>query len=336
MEIIIDQRIELLGVIQTICGYWDNFLQKYMGKLSYQCNYRNEVKKYFEIYKKHETIKLYNKLCNENSDISHYYQFVLILSHSELPELNVITNYNNNFYNNLSQNNNWINFIKNMKQFYKDTNFKLFFENNKNEYKKLLYDFGNKDEILKNTQCIFDFLSIKDNSNYKTIISSLVMGCYGINIKINELKALNYTIMCPEDYKNSKYVFDYGEPMQHILWHEISHTVINNLTKIYIDEFNIENMKIPEKIIDIGYSEIQTFINEYIIRSIVYLLTELFEGDNSAVLQYKNEENFGFTEIDKIKDFMVKNCVENNKLIKEKYKKLIHYVIEIIKKSYCA
>jgi hypothetical protein len=305
-----------------------------MGKSSYQCKYKNEVINYFEKYKQHKTIELYKNLLKEEPEISHYFQFVFILGCSELPELNCITNYNNDYYYNLSQKNNWKIFVDSMKLFYKETNFKYFFESNKNEYEKVLFDFGNRDEIIKNSNCIFDYLSISDNSNYKIIISPLVMGCYGINIKINELETINYPIMCPDDYINDKYIFRYGEPVMHILWHEISHTVINDLTEKYIKEFDIKNIEIPEKIKNAGYSEIKTVIDEYIIRSIVYILTELIDGESSAVLQFEQEIKFGFTEIKEIKEFIKKNCEKNNKLLTdENYKKLINYVISKICES---
>jgi len=332
MEIIVDQRIELLGVIQTLCGYWDYFGQKYLGKTHYQCTYKDEVIKYFEKYKKHETLKLYNHLCKEDPDISHYFQFILILGYSELPELNCITNYDNDYYFYLSQKSNWKAFAESMKTFYKDTNFKDFFYNNKNKYEKLLSDFGNKDELINWSNLIFNYLSINNDNNYKIIISSLIMGCYGIKIKINEILTMNYPILSPNDYKNNKYLFDYGEPINHVLWHEISHTVINDLTGKYIDNFDVKNIEIPEKIKNIGYTNIKTVIDEYIIRTIVYLLTELSEGDKSAVLQYEYEFKLGFTEIENIKEYIKENCEENNKLLKDdNYIKLIKYVIEKIK-----
>jgi len=327
MEIIIDQRIECLAVIQTLCGYWDNFAQKYMKKSHFQCGYIDEIKKYFEKYKDHETLKLFNNLCKENPDISHYFQFVLILGHSKFPELKSITNYFDDYSSKFSKENNWKTFVDSMKIFYEETNFNCFFESKKNEYEKIISDFGDINKT--NSKYIFDYLDVKDNSNYKVIISPLIMGLYGIAIKINETENVNYPIMSPNDYQNNKYIYDYGEPINHILWHEIGHTVINDLTDKYINEFDIENLNVPEEIKKIGYIG-KTVINEYIIRAITYKLIELFEDDNSAVFQLDLEAKFGFTEIKKIKMFIEENCEKNNKLLKDdNYKKLINYVINI-------
>jgi hypothetical protein len=335
VEIIIDQRIELLAVIQTISGYWDNFAKKYMKKSHFESNYKTEVIKYFEKFKEHETIRLFKQLCKKDLETSHYFQFVLILSYSELPEMNSINSYYDKYCLEFSQNNNWKLFVDSIKTFYKDTNFKEFFKKN-NEYERLLSDFGNKNEIINSSKYIFDYLSIYENSNYKIIVSPLAMGCYSVNVN-NDLGKICYQIMCPTEYKNNKYLFNYGEPIIHILWHEIGHSIINDLTEKYINEFNIENIKIPEKIKDIGYSKIEIVINEYIIRAIVYMLIELNEGENNAALQYEIEENIGFTEVKKLKNYIIENCEKNNKLLKDyNYKKLIDYVINKICKSYCA
>jgi hypothetical protein len=336
MEIIIDQRIELLAVIQTISGYWDNFAQKYMKKIHFESNYKNKVIKYFEKFKEHETIKLFKQLYRDNLDTSHYFQFVLILGHSELPEMNSVKCDYDKYSLEFNKNGKWKLFLDSIKIFYKDTNFKDFFEKSNNEYEKLLSDFGNKNDIINNTKCIFEYLSISENKNYNVIISPLVMGCYSINIK-NDIENKYYQIMCPTDYNNNKYLFNYPEPIMHILWHEIGHTIINDLTEKYINEFDIENIEIPEKIKNIGYSIIEVIINEYIIRSIVYMLTELNEGEYNATLQYEVEENIGFTEVKKLKSYIIENCEKNKKLLKDNnYKKLIDYVINKICKSYCA
>jgi len=336
MKIIVDQRIELLAVIQTISGYWDNFAQKYMKKSHFKNIYKNRVIKYFEKFKEHETIKLFEQLYKDDLDTSHYYQFVLILGYSELPELKNVKNYCDKWSLEFSKNNNWNLFINSIKTFYKDTNFNDFFENNYKEYDKLISDFGNKEEIVNSSKCIFNYLSVFDNNNYKVIVSPLVMGCYSININ-NDFEKIYYQIMCPTEYNDNRYLFCYPEPIIHILWHEIGHTIINDLTEKYIKEYNIENIVIPEKIKNTGYSIIEVVINEYIIRAIVYMLTEINEGEFNANLQYEVEEKFGFTEVKKLKNYITENCEKDKRLLKdENYKKIIDYIINRICKLYCA
>jgi len=77
-----------------------------------------------------------------------------------------------------------------------------------------------------------------DNKNYKIIISPLILGNFGISIGMD-----NYILMSPLEYKENKYIFGSKESIRNIIWHEICHTVINNLTKRYLDQSKYENME---------------------------------------------------------------------------------------------
>jgi hypothetical protein len=94
MEIIIDQRIELLTIIQTLCGYWDNLAQKYYQKTLFQCKYKDNIKEYFRKYEQHETLVLYKNICNDEQNISAFLQ--LVLSYSEFPAFNKTADYKKN------------------------------------------------------------------------------------------------------------------------------------------------------------------------------------------------------------------------------------------------
>jgi len=315
MEIIIDQRIELITIIQTLCGYWDNLSIRFFKKALFQCKYKDNIKEYFEKYKKNETIDLYNKLCNEEMDISAF--LTLVLNYSYPPVLGKNINYKENKYEI---------FIESIKKYYVETKFDCFFENNQNEYKKIINDFGY--DFYNELDIIFDFLDI-NSINYKIIISPLVLGNFGINTFTE-----NYVIISPIGYKNDKYIFNSKESNKNIIWHEIAHTVINNLTKKYYDMGKFDKIKIPEIYVNNLYNNWETIINEYIVRAIANIMEK--NNDYAKGLLEWEIKN-GFNEIKNIKNYILENCIENNKFNKkDKYEKLIEYIINKISKSYCA
>jgi hypothetical protein len=316
MEIIINQRIELLTVIQTLCGYWENLSQKFYGESLYQCKYKDNIKEYFEKYKRHETLELYNHLSDYISDISVFLK--VILCHCEPPELNLIANYDENI-------DHVDNFINSLKKFYTDTNFQYFFESNKNEYDKIRNDFLNTAKILTKSKFIFEYLGI-DDKNYKIILSPLVFGNFGFKIKTFETQTLGYTIISVYDCKDGNYLFGTEESIKRLLRHEISHTVINDLTEKYLNQSIIKNMNIPDVFVKQFYNSIETIINEYIIRAITYSLEE---ENKASVLDYEIKN--GFTEIKDIGNYIKENCENKGKLLKdENYIKVIKFVIERI------
>jgi len=317
MDLNIDHRIELVTIIQTLCNYWENLSQKYFNKKLFQCKYKENINKYFKKYIKYETIDIYNKLCKEEMDISAFLS--LILNYTDPPNLNRIENYNENKYEI---------FIDSIRKFYKETKFDYFLENNQNEYRKIINNVGNKEDLLKEINSIFEYLDV-DKRNYGIIISPLVLGNFGISTYLK-----NYVIISPFDYKDNNYVFGSKESIKNIIWHEICHTVINDLTKKYFNQNKCKNLDIPEIFLKQLYNNIETIINEYIVRSI----TNILEKDkNCAKTLLDQEINSGFYELENIKYYIIENCTENNKLNKNNnYEKLINYIIEKISKSYCA
>jgi len=325
MDIIIDKRIELLAIIQTLDNYWDNLAVKFANEKLFQCKYKENIWDYFGKYKNHDAVILYNKLCENVQQIGAFIELVLCCSYP--PNLDNIANLQNNVGNLFEPQFPFEIFISGLKQFYHDTNFEYFFENNQIEYKKLLSGYGYKK----------DYIGIVDNylgtetKNYTVIISALLLGNFGIKIQTNENITLNYSVLSPYEYKDDKYYFGSKEYIMELLWHEISHLTINDLTKKYINQFDINEKVIPENFVKILYTSIEAIINEYIIRAITIRLYEIYYDENTAeqFMQYHIQK--GFTEIESIKNYIGKNCEKDNKLIKdEEYKELIKYVIEKI------
>ena len=325
MEIITDKRIELLAVIQTLDNYWDNLCIKYDNEKLFQCKYKENIWDYFGKYKNHNTVKLYNKLCGNIQNISAFME--LVLCYSDPPGLNNIANPGNNIENAFEPQFPFEEFINGLKQFYYDTNFEGFFENNKEEYEKLLNSYGNREEIIKYMDIIDNYLGT-ETKNYQVIISALLFGNFGIKIQTNENVILNYSVLSPYDYKDNKYIFGSKESIIGLLWHEISHLTINDLTKKYISRFNINEKVIPDNFVKIFYTSIEVIINEYIIRAITVRLFEIQQGKNISKDNLQNDIQKGFTEIETIKNYIAENCEENSKLVKgNKYKELMNYVI---------
>jgi hypothetical protein len=326
MKIITDKRIELITIIQTLCNYWDNLVRHFSDNPLYQCKYKENVKEYFEIYREHKVLKLYDSLCNDIKDISTFLN--LALCYSSPPEFECIANYENNFGKINDSTFPYEEFINGLKQFYIDTDFERFYKNSQNEYIQMLNDFGNKSELSVNI--VLGYL--KSNiDNYNIIISPLVMGSFGIKVKTNKNEILNYSVISPNDYKENKYVFGSIDFKKSYLWHEICHLTINDLTRKYINQFNTEKKQISEIFTNNFYTNTETIINEYIIRAITIRLFEIIGEKN--FIRYLIEDNIqkGFNDIEVLKNYIKENCEENNKLIKgDNYKNLMEYVISKI------
>jgi hypothetical protein len=157
------------------------------------------------------------------------------------------------------------------------------------------------------------------------------MGNFGIEVKTSKNEIMQYSIISPYDYIENNYIFGSKNFIKSVLWHETSHLTINNLTKNYIKQFNIDKKQIPEIFISNLYTNIEAIINEYIIRAIVLRLFEINGELEFMENLIKHEIQKGFINIETIKLFMVENCEYNRKLIKsDKYIELMEYVLSKI------
>jgi hypothetical protein len=328
MELIVDKRIELIAVIQTLDHYWDNLSMNYSGERLFKCKYKENVYNFFKKHKEHETVKLFTKLCNNVQDISAFINFVLCYTNP--PNFGNIANIDINTNCLIKDNIPYENIIDGIKLFYEDTDFEYFFENNRNEYEKIINDYMNKNDLKKYVN-MADLYLENYTENYTIVISALLMGCFGIKILTHENTTENYSVISPFDYKEGKYIFGPEYSILDNIWHEISHLTINDLTKSYISRFNINNKEVSEVFIKQFYTGIEAIVNEYIIRAITIRLFEINFGEKTAenIIQYEIRK--GFKEIVSIKNYISKNCENHNKFTKDEgYKKLMEYVIEKI------
>jgi len=261
----VDKRIELMAVIQTMTHYWDNLSLNFFNIKLFKCRYKDNVDSYFSKYKNHETIKLYGELCSNVQEISAFIN--MVLCYSNPPDFDNIANVQDNINCLIKQNIPYENFINRIKRFYEDTNFEYFFENNRNEYEMLVNDYINRNE-LKEYVNIVDMYLGKNTKNYTIVVSALLMGNFGIKLLTNENITYNYSIISPFDYRENKYVFGPKIFISELLWHEIGHLTINDMTKSYIDQFNICHKVISNDLTNNLYTNIEAIINEYIPESV--------------------------------------------------------------------
>jgi hypothetical protein len=124
------------------------------------------------------------------------------------------------------------------------------------------------------------------------------------------------------------YIFGPRNIIKEYLWHEISHLIINDLTKTYIDQFDMHGKEVSDEFRKNLYTNVETVINEYIIRAITIRLFEM-SGENSfAKHLIKNNIQRGFKKTEMIKKYIMESFEEENKFVKDnRYKELIKYVI---------
>jgi len=328
MEIVIDERIELITVVQTICNYWENLQMKYYNEPLCPNKYRENVQEYFGKYKEHKIVTLYNALCGDIEDITAFLNMALCCSNP--PEMDVIADYEKNW----GKINNTVfpyeEFIDGLRQFYIDTDFKSFYNDNQNEYQNMLNNYGSKTELSVNTA--FDYYGYNAD-NYTVILSSLPDdgSGFGVKLKTNKNEIKNYSIITPYGYKDNNYLFGPIQSKKDLLWHEIGHLTINDLTDDFMKQFDLSEKQVPEIYVKNLYNSIELIINEYIIRAITIRLWEINNERELEEEFFECDIQAGFKHIKLLKDHIKNNYEAERKFVKDNsYKKLMEYVINLI------
>ena len=119
--------------------------------------------------------------------------------------------------------------------------------------------------------------------------------------------------------------------MKGLLWHEMGHLTINDLTKKHFSKVSTNGKTVHEDFVKNFYPDIETIINEYIIRAITIRLCEITNDLEWADYLIKNDKKKGFKEVESIKNFILKNNEKENRFIKDdSYIELMKYVLQKI------
>jgi hypothetical protein len=173
-------------------------------------------------------------------------------------------------------------FTARLKYYSEISKFNVFFNNNGPLYKNLICSFTSNLNTGNSISSIENYAG-KYNKTYNIIIAPLCLGNYGFKIA-DQL----FIVISPVNYRDGQYRFSPPFYNEMLLWHEICHSFINDLTGNY--KTLIEDLKIPDCFKNGVYDDISTVINESLINAICIRLFEI-NGNIGGSTYLLNESN---------------------------------------------
>jgi hypothetical protein len=173
-----------------------------------------------------------------------------------------------------------------LKYYSEISKFNVFFNDNGPSYKNLICSFSSTLNTENSINAIENYVR-KYNKTYNIIIAPLCLGNYGFKIE-GQL----FIVFSPVNYKDGQYRFSPPFYSEMLLWHEICHSFVNDLTGNY--KTLIEELKIPDCFKNGVYDDISTVINESLINAICIRLFELngnIAGSKYLLNDSNNKEN---------------------------------------------
>lgn len=324
IEIRVDRRTELLGIIQII----SNYKKKYAKLLEKRGNkkYIEEIEEKFNIFKNHEVIKLFDEIIANNNfgydaPISLFLQLNDDFTHNELDEYPYKTR--------LNSDKKVIELLKLLPDFVKEIDFDSFYISNNSRYKRFISCV--KDQVDGNhiLDYINSYYNLKTN---KIFIVNLIPFQTNCNYGTENNNYIYSNIACHAKSNNEDEIYlsvNKVNYLPYLLFHEFSHSYINPLTDKYnlIDEKDDIFKNIFNQMDKQAYGSNITIINEHIIRALT-LRYRLYA--NNDIEEYNKgielEEKLGFIYIRNIIDSLI--FYENNR---DKYENIDKFYTEIVK-----
>lgn len=309
LEIRVDRRTELLGIIQIISDYrkkYPDLLEKEGNKV-----YVEEIETKFNKFNNHPVINKFNEIVislnfSYDAPVDLFLQLNEDFSYSELE--------NYPFVDRLNSSNMVLEFLNMLPDFAKEINFEEFYIDNKKRYLKYIKaiksNLGNIDII----NYLNNYYKIPyDKKFVVNLIPWQTNGNYGTNNK-EELHC-NICNDCDLNTEDKVYFADYKVRMYApLLFHEFSHYFINPLTEKYnlIKEDDSIFANIFEKMESLAYGCNSTIINEHIIRALtIRWRSNVIRNEQATNKAISREKDLGFIYIQTILDSL--NEYEQNR-----------------------
>ena len=281
----VDKRTELMSIILAL-SECNEYAEEHFN-LSINESYRERVKVWFSKFKNHNCIKIAKQLGMVEEGFAYDNPILLAFQLSE--NLTYDGKISKQLIEELDCELLLKDFLYEVVNFAKETNFELFFKSEVEYYTKKLNElkkFFNDGEFLNLIKIYF---KMEINSTFcVNIIPTLINSNHGF--KIDDYIYANIGLPC-EDFVN---IEQFNKGYEHIIIHEFLHNFVNSNTEKYHNEINVfSNINNVQMYNKIGH------VNDTIVRALTIRIRELMSGINASDF-IKREHSWGFVYVEKV------------------------------------
>lgn len=294
----VDPRLELLAVAQHFTSWADDH------HTNLDFNYPDEVESYFSLFSNHAAITK----CQELRNIGFTYDAPVnyILFHDNPPDLTRLVPYSDYLIGRSAGEENLNDFTDKLKTFSLETDFMSFYDDHRIFYDKMLTLIFN---VLGDKNYIDLIEQYYGESKYRYTIIPVPLfdgGAYGVRVDLPEGQYV-YHVMGPTGLKSNVPTFGSESGFKHLLLHEFSHSFVNHVTDIYINDINKSSIlfePIKEQMKNQAYNSWYVCVNEHLVRINVIRIRVISEGEGIKQDLLNFEKSKGFIYITQLDTLM--------------------------------
>lgn len=315
MEFLVDKRTELMSIILAL-SQGNEYIEEHFS-FNVQDEYRQKVYNYFSKFKHHKCIQLAKRISENDEGFNFDNPIRLAFSLNENLEFEgIIEDY---LLKELENEKLLKEFMKEVVNFAKDSNFEEFYNLNYDYYSskvKELKQLFNAELFICELQ---KFLKVNAENNFNVnIIPMLINANHGF--KVDNINFANIGMIS----ENLKTIDEFNNGTVHTIIHEFAHTFVN----CYTERSQLQIPKNLEKTLkNMGYGNPIAYLNDTIVRAITIRLREKIQNIDIQKF-FEREDKFGFVYVKKVYQELVD--YEKQSLSWEEY---FHRLISSITKN---
>lgn len=283
----VDKRIEVFNVLQWLSN-------DYPAKTNLSTNYASKVESYFSKFRSHDAVTSLDKLISFGFSYDAPINFFL---HVDEGLDNIHPSLSQEIIQRAGGINNLEYFLGTVKSFIIESDFDRFFELHSSHYNEMIDSIKGRFPVKK----IIHELESFYNGNLpkcKVILSTLTKGGFGPKIIGANGQEIFATIASPIGVSELGRAIYFKEErnLRSLLWHELSHPVINPLVNKYWADLVKHKMLLDRmrSTAPAWYQNDRVLYYENIVRAVTIKMAYLYENKKSGDLQTANQIKWGF------------------------------------------
>jgi len=289
----VDQRIELMGVIQLLSGY---FLVSYLDS-----GYKRDTASFFAACSDHAAVTKFSKVSASGFDFNNVPEAFISLS--EPPELQPRFPLGDSVIASAGGAESLADFWASARDFAQDCRFDEFYASHQPEYERMVAQ--SRPTVVAATSSLVVYLGTPLGSTQVILGPLLHDGGFASRIDDERGQTAAFAFIGPNAITAGSVDFGDAARLQPLVAHEFAHTVINPLTASHTSQVaaTAENFgPLRDAMRREGYSTWDQVINESIIRAITSRLTAADRGEEAANAEVAEEVRRGFVYVPALVD----------------------------------
>lgn len=289
VRVVIDPRIELMGVVQL--------LSDYMLTTQYEFTYKHDVRVYFTRYQDHPAVTMFREMSQAEFNFDAVPKAMLALSNP--PELESRTPFSDYAIRRAGGEDRLNEFVDALRDFARQSRFETFFAAHQGTFEQVVD--GTRSAVENAVDVLRAYSGMEIAGSTVVVGMLLHHGGFSATVEHQTGETDVFAVIGPVGSKEGLPTFGTEANIAGIAWHEFSHTYINPLTEAYADEvakYAALYEPIAQQMGRQAYPVWDTAVNEHIIRAITARLAYLEDGQAAGDEELDNQKKRGFVYVE--------------------------------------